>query len=80
MSVNQFAKNFSKNVQYLRQKNDLTQAEMAAIIGISVSTLRRLEAAHPDARVHCVMLDRVCDHFGISADVMLRERLEKMDG
>lgn len=71
--------NFSRNTRYLRIKHQLSLSEMAAIIGISVSTLRRLEMGMPSVRMNCVMLNRVCNHFDVSADVMIRERLEELE-
>ena len=72
-------KTLSDNIRYLRNKHNLSRKEMASIIGISVSTLHRLEAGETGVRMHCVMLNRMCDHFNVSADVMLRERLEALD-
>ena len=70
---------FAVNIRYLRIKHQLSLSEMAAIIGISVSTLRRLEMGMSSVRTNCVMLNRICDHFDISADAMIRERLEELE-
>ena len=72
-------KTLSNNIRYIRNKHNLSRKEMASIIGISVSTLCRLDAGETGVRMHCVMLNRVCDYFNLSADVILRERLEKLE-
>lgn len=72
-----FVEHFRQNICWLRKSRHLTQKEMAAILGVSVSTIRRIESGAP-VRLHCGMVRRFCDHFGISADVLLREKLEEI--
>ena len=60
-----------ENIYYLRIKNKLTQREMAEIIGISVSTLRRMEKFDKSVRTHSGMIHRICDRFEITADELL---------
>ncbi len=68
--------NFCFNVHHLRIYHNLTQKQMADIIGISVGTLRKLEASSLQVRINCNMLYRICEHFQISADVILFEALD----
>lgn len=72
MGIDRPIQYFTQNIRYLRRKHQLTQDGMAKIMGISASTLRRLENNDPHVKIHCVMLTRTCDHFDISADVMLK--------
>ena len=73
-------KNFCKNILYLRRKHHLSQKEMAAILGISIGRLRRIERGEDQTRLHCGMLCRVCDYFALSADKILHENwLENCD-
>lgn len=51
---------------------------MAEIIGVSVSTLRRMEREISFPRVHGMMLWRVCCYFDISADILIHQDLEKL--
>lgn len=74
--MNPFRKNFCHNIRYLRQKHHLTQKEMAQAMGISVKTLRKIENCDPSARINAAILCRLCDHFCLSIDGVLRERME----
>ena len=66
---------FSKNVHYLRQVHNLTQKEMAKIMGISVGCLRKIEKGTIPPRASCSMLIYVCNYFDLSADEIVREDL-----
>lgn len=70
MDKKEICQRFFKNICFLRKVNGLTQKEMAAIVGISVGTLRRIEKDY-SPRANCQMLCRICDYFDISADKML---------
>lgn len=68
--------NFSHNIRDLRQIHKLTQVQMAEILGISISTLRRIEE-NAATRINSGMLCRVCDRFGLSVDAILLEKWPK---
>ena len=68
---------FYGDIRYLRCKNGLPQVHMAEIVGISVSTLRRMERGISFPRVHGQMLWRVCCYFDISADALIDRDLEE---
>lgn len=68
--------NFCRNVCYLRRKNSLTQKEMAEILGVSVSSLRKMEKGDVLPKIHCRMLLRVCERFDLPADRLLYILLE----
>ena len=72
MKSNKSSDQFCQNVCYLRKTHHLTQKEMASVLGISVSTLRRIEREDETVRVSSGMLCRLCDHFGLSTDAVLR--------
>ena len=66
---------FKHNIRVLRRKYNLSQKEMAQIIGVSVGTLRRMERGDNNVRTHCGMVLRVCERFGISSDELLLDIL-----
>lgn len=68
---------FRHNICYARKRFSLTQKEMAQILGISVSKLRRIEQGDPSVRLHDKMLCGFCDYFKISADSVILERMEE---
>ena len=69
---------FHKNIRYLRRTCHMTRKEMALVMGISVSTLGRIEKDGPMPRVNCQVLYRLCEHFGLSGDVLLYCSLEDL--
>lgn len=69
--------NICKNIRCLRKHYNLTQKEMADILGVSVSSIRRIEKGVLPRCVNSCSIHRLCDHFGISADYILREDMEK---
>ena len=71
--VNSF---FFQNIRYLRKIFHLSRKEMAQILGVSAGTVGRMEREMPGVRVNGQMLCRLCDHFRLSADAVLRTRLE----
>lgn len=64
-------RNFCKNVLHIRKERGITQKEMAFILGVSVSTLRRIETEKPTVRISGQMLSRICIAFQLSAEVIL---------
>ena len=71
---------FRENICYARKHFRMTRKEMAQVLGISVSKLRRIEQGDTNVRFHNLMLCRFCDHFNISADCVIRVRLEDEKG
>ena len=65
-----------KNIQYLRTYHNLTQKEMADILGFSISSLRKVEKGMLPRCLNSRSIRRLCDHFEISADYLLRESIE----
>lgn len=78
MDASNINKWFYNNIRYLRRKHGLTQVQMAEIIGISISTLRKMEREMCFPRVHGMMIWRVCSYFDIPADVLIHEDLENL--
>ena len=72
--MNEWDLNFCKNLCYLRQKHCLSAKEMAAILGVSVATYRKMERCAETVKLRASLLIRVCDHFHLSSDAMLRQR------
>ena len=71
--------NFCKNLRYLRQEHCLTKKAMAEILGVSVSTYRKIEQCDGSVRLHSGMLLRIIDHFQIPADDLLLSELSCPD-
>ena len=65
MVNNNEAQNFCKNVLYLRQKNNLTQTQMAQIMEVGIGTVRLLEHGILPPRLRADVLYRLRDHFRV---------------
>lgn len=61
----------SKNVSALRRQHSLTQAQMAAIMGISIHSLRQLERGRVTDRVRGTAVRRLCEYFHLRSDDIL---------
>ena len=62
--------NISKNLQYLRKKNKITQEELADRLGVSRQSVSKWETgeAYPETdKLICI-----CDEFGVSLDALMR--------
>lgn len=66
-----------RNIRYLRLSNHQTKKDMAACMGISVSTLNRIEQGQYSRTLNSCTLCRLCDRFEIPADVMLYRELNE---
>ena len=73
MKDNGMLANFCWNIRHLRKVHNMTQKEMAEILGISAGMLGRIERMKPGVQIHCGILCRACAHFGYSADELLYE-------
>ena len=71
---------FGRNIYYLRQEKGVTQKEMADILGVGVTTLRKIEKEDTSVRINGSMVCRVCNAYELSADVILREDMTKKKG
>ena len=56
---------FSENIKCIRKKAGLSQKEMACILGISASTLSKIEKGVLPPRLSCSVLFRLQQNFGI---------------
>lgn len=65
-----------KNIRYLRHIHKLSQMEMARILGISIGSLRKMERGVLPRCFRAHTVCKICDHFQISADGILRQDLE----
>ncbi len=54
-----------RNILYLRKNAAMTQREMAALMGISVSTLRKIEAGQLPPRLGVDAVFALADAFSI---------------
>ncbi len=67
-----------KNIKYIRKFYGLSPKEMSDIMGISQSTLRRIEQGNSSVRIYGKTLCLFCDHFHMSTDVVILFDLEAM--
>ena len=69
---------FGENLRALRQREHLTQKELARIMGIGVGSLRRIDRGDFPLRFYVSHLERILDHFGVTADSLFVP-MEKAD-
>ncbi len=62
-------KDYTLRIRALREDHDLTQAEMAQILGTTQQVYARYECGVNEMPLH--HLYTVCDHFGVSSDYIL---------
>ena len=70
-------RNICKNIRYFRKQKKMTQKEMARILKIGVSTLRKIENEDPTVRISGQMLYRVCAALDVPSDRLLSEAPEE---
>ena len=70
-------KNFCRNLKHIRKQKKMTQKEMARILKIGVSTLRKIENEDPTVRISGQMLYRVCAALDVPSDRLLSEAPEE---
>lgn len=75
MHTAEMIENLCWNILCLRIIHRLSKKEMASRLGISVSSLRKLEVGGPLPRVSFEVLYRITSTFGISAETLLETRL-----
>ncbi len=78
MEYTEFEQQFGRNVQYLRTKYFLSQRSMAALLGIGIKSLRKIESGQRCKRAVTNLLFRVCNIFDVSADAVIHDDLQKM--
>ena len=64
--VNESA-NLLRNLNHLRRLHNLTQKQMAQILGISITTWRKMEQGIMPPRLSSLVVYRAADAFGIPA-------------
>ena len=78
MTVEQAMANFCTNVKRLRRCHGLSKKNMAAICGIGVATLERLENGCFPARMGAGVMLRLADHFDLTTQALLASPSEEM--
>lgn len=66
---------FCRNLRYLRTKHRYSQKALAAMVGISVYTLRILESGKYQIILNSQELKRLCGVFGVPVEHMLHKEL-----
>ena len=59
--------NFMRNITELRLQNGLSKRQMAALLGVSVRTITRLERGDFPPNLSVNMVFRIQKHFGVTA-------------
>ena len=70
--MDQYASNFCRNVLYIRHINKLSRQEMSQVLGISVSTLSKIERGEWPFRITATMLSRLSDYSGETIERILK--------
>ena len=68
--ANVWSYNFCRNIAYLRRTHNLTQAQMARIMGVGVHSIRLLERGILPKRLSYMVFYPLCDYFNLSADAL----------
>ena len=66
---------FGRNINYLRKKYHLSRRALAALVGISIRLLNRIEQAEPELRLHHDALIRFRDIFSIPLEDLIHANL-----
>ena len=74
MNIDQEISAFCENVKKLRSKNELTQDEMAKMLGISLEELSELEGGIIPKKLDVSLLFKIYDVFGIYPKEMFAKR------
>lgn len=73
-AIEQYIINF---VTELRIKNQLTQADIATILGVGRSFVNKVEDKKERAKYNLNHIDKLADHFGLSPKDFLPEKANK---
>ena len=79
MSIETMSNTFCKNIKYLREKNALTIDVMAAMLGISVRNLRKIEEGTIPPSVNIYILWHSYTGFGVTIHDLLYTDMEATD-
>ncbi|MBQ7896984.1 MAG: helix-turn-helix transcriptional regulator [Clostridia bacterium] len=69
--IDTWSENFCKSVKKLREENNLTKAEMAKKLKISVKTLTMIERGIVPPRLSCGIVIYIYKEFGVCADELI---------
>ena len=64
-------------VSTLRAKNNLSQENIATIIGVSRSFVKNIESGKSRAKYNLNHIDKLADHFGLSPKAFLPEKANR---
>ena len=67
--------NFLDNLAFLRKEHNLTQIQMAELLGIGITSWRMIERGIMPPRLSCEIIMRAEELFGIPAAHLLSESL-----
>ncbi len=72
MATNKEIQLLCSNVRALRRQRNLSQREMAAIMGIGISSLRKLESGCLPPRLRLDAVFALADAFSLPPDALFR--------
>jgi len=58
---------FCRNIRYLRLKNNYSLTKMSKVLGVSITTLRKIEAENVPKYLSSAVVLRAAVHFNIRA-------------
>ena len=64
------SENLLRNLNHLRRQHNLTQKQMAQILGISITTWRKMEQGIMPPRLSSLVVYRAADAFGIPTSTL----------
>ena len=67
--------NVAHNIRWLREKNKLTQSEMAKLLSVSPTSLRKIERGELPPRLRVLVPFNVSSRFGISPADLFSKKL-----
>jgi len=69
---------FGKNLRYLREKQELTQTEIASLMGFTKATWSNYENGSSQPSMECLV--KISNYFGISLDELIFADIPAQDG
>lgn len=76
MEVKQKLENIAYNIAWLRKKHSLSKKAMAAILGISIQSLDRIESGVIPPRLNIEVIYNIWDFFEINPQELITHRFE----
>lgn len=77
MEIETIHKRIFCNICYLRKQHNLSQKQMAQILGVCVGSVCRIEKGDYSIKLNARHICRLCDYFSISVDALFYVEFDK---